>query len=35
MKYRVNITGSNSEEAELDYNGISVSVLPMWKWLLA
>ena len=25
---------SNSEEAELDYNGISVKILPMWKWLL-
>ncbi|WP_407429177.1 DUF4143 domain-containing protein [Treponema sp.] len=25
---------SNSEEAELDYNGIKVRVVPMWKWLL-
>lgn len=25
---------TNSEETEIDYNGITVSVVPMWKWLL-
>ena len=25
---------TNSEEAYLEYNGISISVIPAWKWLL-
>ncbi|MBR1702183.1 MAG: ATP-binding protein [Lachnospiraceae bacterium] len=25
---------TNSEEADIDYNGIHVKVVPMWKWLL-
>ena len=26
---------TNSEEAELEQNGIPIHVVPMWKWLLA
>ena len=25
---------TNSEEEELDYEGVHVSVVPVWKWLL-
>ena len=25
---------TNSEEEELDYDGVHVSVVPVWKWLL-
>jgi hypothetical protein len=25
---------TNSEETELEHNGIPVHVVPMWKWLL-
>ncbi len=25
---------TNSEEAEIEYNGINVTVMPVWKWLL-
>ncbi len=41
MKYRVNITGSNSKmlsheiaSTDIEYNGFHVNVVPMWKWLL-
>lgn len=25
---------TNSEEATLDYDGVCISVIPAWKWLL-
>ena len=25
---------TNSEEANLDYDGIQIEVVPIWKWLL-
>lgn len=25
---------TNSEETEIDYHGIKIEVIPVWKWLL-